>query len=438
MTTPASPSEHGAPDASGPRRVAVVHEWLIDYAGSERVLAAILRRFPRAEVFTLVDRLPAADRAMLAGRKVHTSFLQRLPRLPGSLKFAMPLMPLAVEQFDLSGFDLVVSSSHAVAKGVIVPPDALHLCYCHSPMRYAWDLQATYLRTERLDRGLRGLAARAMLHRLRLWDHRSAAGVDAFAANSAFVARRILKAYRRDATVVPPPVELPRLDPRPREPDLYVTVSRLIGYKRVDLLVEAFRSLPGRRLVVVGTGPEAARLRASAPPNVSFAGFLPDAAMHDVVARARAFLFAAIEDFGISPVEALALGTPVVALRRGGTAETVVDLDRPRPTGVLYDEQSPQAVVDAIERLERADDRIDAAACVARARLFSAGMFDARFGAWVDAHWAAWRRRLRREEGFAMAAPGVESSRAHEDASASAAARGSAAAPARERTVQWT
>lgn len=377
-----------------PRRVAVVHEWLLERAGSERVTEAILRRFPQAELFTLIDRLPAADRGMLAGRTVHTSFLQRLPGLPGTLKYAVPLMPLAIEQFDLTGFDLVVSSSHTVAKGVIVSPDALHLCYCHSPMRYAWDLQPTYLRTERLDRGLKGLAARLMLHRMRTWDHRSAAGVDAFCANSEFVARRILKAYRRRADVIPPPVDVQPPQPQTRDPGLYVTVSRLINYKRVDLLVEAFRSMPDRRLVVIGTGPDARRLRAGAPSNVRFDGYLPLEAMRAEVARARAFLFAAVEDFGISPVEAMGLGTPVIALRRGGAAETVLGLDADRPTGVFFDEQTPQAIVEAIERFERSSGRIGADACVARAAGYAPAVFDRRFGAWVDAQWAAWQQRL--------------------------------------------
>lgn len=373
-----------------PARVAVIHEWLIDFAGSERVLQAILARFPSADVFVLVDRMAQADRGWLAGHRVHTSFLQRLPGLPGSLKYAVPLMPLAVEQFDLEGYDLVISSSHAVAKGVIVPPDALHLCYCHSPMRYAWDLQATYLRTEGLERGLRGLAARWMLHRMRIWDHRSAAGVDAFAANSAFVARRILKAWRREAVVIPPPVELPAVRPITREPDQYVTVGRLVGYKRVDLLVEAFRELPGRRLLVVGDGPDSARLRRQAPSNVRFAGFLPTEAMRDAVAQARAFVFAATEDFGIAPVEALALGTPVIALRRGGAAETVAGLDAPAPTGVFFDEPTPAAIADAVRRFEQDSGRVSAHACVQRATQFSRAVFDRRFGDWVEAQWARW------------------------------------------------
>ncbi|MFM1990503.1 MAG: hypothetical protein RJA99_3460 [Pseudomonadota bacterium] len=398
-TTDRSVPTEAAPRS--PRRVAVVHEWLLDLAGSEQVTRAILERYPDATLFTLVDRMAPADRGWLAGRTIRTSSLQRLPGLPGTLKYAVPWMPLAIEQFDLTGFDLVISSSHAVAKGVIVPPDALHLCYCHSPMRYAWDLQATYLETEGLSRGPKGWAARLMLHRMRLWDHRSAAGVDAFAANSAFVARRILKAYRREAVVIPPPVDLPVARPVARDPDLYVTVGRLVGYKRVDLLVEAFRSLSGRRLLVVGDGPDAARLRRAAPSNVTIAGFLPTDAMRDAVARARAFLFAATEDFGIAPVEALALGTPVIALRRGGAVETVAGLEEAAPTGVFFDEPTPAAIADAIRRFEAESGRIVAQACVQRAARFGRRAFDQRFGDWVDAHWASWCRSLQAPVGRA-------------------------------------
>lgn len=392
-----------------PRRVAVVHEWLLERAGSEQVVERMLRLFPQAELFTLIDRMPADSRAMLAGRRVHTSFLDRMPGLPGSLKYAVPLMPLAVEQFDLSGFDLVLSSSHAVAKGVIVSPDALHLCYCHSPMRYAWDLQPTYLRTEGLTRGVRGWAARWLLHRMRLWDHRSAAGVDAFAANSAFVARRILKAWRRDAVVIHPPVTLHPPVAVPRE-DRYVTVGRLINYKRTDLLLEAFRRMPQRRLLIVGSGPDAARLRAAAPPNVEFAGWLSDDAMRAAVAGARAFLFAAVEDFGIAPVEAMSQGTPVIALRAGGATETIAGLDDPRPTGVFFDEQTPEAIVAAVEAFEQASGRIDPRDCIERARAFSVERFDRAFDGWVQDAWSAWCRRLDRDaaEGASRVASGVD------------------------------
>jgi glycosyltransferase involved in cell wall biosynthesis len=300
-------------------------------------------------------------------------------------------MPFAIEQLDLTGYDLVISSSHAVAKGVIVSPDALHVSYVHSPMRYAWDLQFTYLREERLT-GLRGVALRWLLHRLRLWDHRSAAGVDRFVANSRFIARRILKAYRREAVVIYPPVDTDFFCPGGAREDYYVAVSRLIGYKRVDLLVDAFARLPNLRLVVVGDGPQLARLKSAAPANVSFTGFLPADAVRDRVRRARAFLFAAIEDFGMAPVEAMACGTPVIALRRGGAAESVAGLKSEEPTGVFFEEQSVDAVVDAIRTFEDHRERIPAAACRKRAEGYSTARFRKEFKDLVADAWKQWAR----------------------------------------------
>jgi glycosyltransferase involved in cell wall biosynthesis len=376
-------------------RVAVVHDWLVDYAGSERVLAEILNCLPQAELFTLVDRMPVAERAPLGGRPARTSFLQEMPGIATRLAWYLPLMPIAIEQFDLTGYDLVVSSSHAVAKGVIVAPDTLHLSYVHSPMRYAWDQQFEYLRAEQAEGGLKGLALRGLLHRLRLWDHRSAAGVDHFAANSAFVARRILKCYRREAEVIHPPVDVdfyvPGRDGRGEE---YLAVSRLVGYKRVDLLVQAFRDdLPDRRLVVVGEGPERARLQAIAGPNVSFAGRLAPEQLRERLQRARAFLFAAVEDFGIAPVEAMACGTPVIAYGRGGAAETVAGLEAPAPTGVLFAEQTATGVADAVRTFEENAQRITPQACRARAEQFSAARFRAQFQDFVTRKTAEWQQR---------------------------------------------
>ncbi len=302
-----------------PSRIAVVHDWLIDFAGSERALAEILRCLPQADLFTLVDRMPRQERELLGACTVQTSFLQNMPGVASHLGWYLPLWPIAIEQFDLTGYDLVISSSHAVAKGVLVSPDALHLSYVYSPMRYAWDMQFEYLRAENAERGLKGMLLRWALHRLRLWDHRSAAGVDYFAADSAFAARRIAKAWRREAEVIHAPVDTDFFTPGDEaRGEEYVAVSRLVGYKRVDLLVEAFRSLPGRRLVVIGEGPERAKLAAAAGPNVEFAGRLAPEALRQRLRRARAFLFAAIEDYGIAPIEAMACGTPVIALRRGG------------------------------------------------------------------------------------------------------------------------
>jgi len=372
-----------------------VHDWLVDYAGSERVLAEILRCLPQAELYTLVDRMPKPERAPLGGRPARTSFLQDMPGIASRLSWYLPLMPFAVEQFDLTGYDLVISSSHAVAKGVIVAPDTLHLSYVHSPMRYAWDQQFEYLRAEHAEDGLKSLLLRGLLHRLRLWDHRSAAGVDHFAANSAFVARRILKAYRREAEVIHPPVDVDFYAPGGGERgEEYVAVSRLVGYKRVDLLVQAFRDhLTDRRLLVVGNGPERARLQAMAGRNVTFAGRLAPEELRARLQRARAFLFAAVEDFGIAPVEAMACGTPVIAYGRGGAAETVAGLDAPQPTGVLFAEQSAGAVARAVRSFEENAARIAPQACRARAERFSAERFRAQFLEFVSRKTAEWQPR---------------------------------------------
>lgn len=379
-----------------PARIAVVHDWLVDFAGSERVLAEILRCFPQADLFALIDRMPEAERGPLGGRRATTTFLQNMPGVASHLAYYLPLMPIAIEQLDVTGYELVISCSHAVAKGVIVNPDALHVSYVCSPMRYAWDLQFEYLRAEGAESGLKGILLRWLLHRLRLWDHRSAAGVDHFVADSHFVARRIAKAYRRHADVIYPPVDTEFYVPGGAREDYYIAVSRLVGYKRVDLLVQAFRELPDRRLVVVGDGPDHARLKAAAGANVEFAGRLAPERLRERLQRARAFLFAAVEDFGIAPVEAMACGTPVIALRRGGAAETVAGLEAEAPTGVFFEEQSAAAVVRAVRVFEDSLQRITAAACRVRSERFSAGRFRTEFSRFVSSKYAQWRQTLGR------------------------------------------
>ncbi|HEY6966955.1 MAG TPA: glycosyltransferase [Burkholderiales bacterium] len=377
-----------------PARIAVVHDWLVDYAGSESALAEILQCLPQAHLFTLVDHMPAAERAPLGGRPARTSFLQDMPGVARHLAWYLPLMPLAIEQLDVTGYDLVVSSNTAVAKGVIVSPDALHLSYVNSPMRYAWDQQFEYLRAEHAERGLKSVLMRCLLHRLRIWDHRSAAGVDHFAANSRFIARRIEKSYRRDSEVIHPPVDteffVPGTEARGSD---YLTVSRLVGYKRVDLLVQAFRELPERRLVIVGDGPDLRRLKASAGANVDFVGRLPRERLRARLQSARAFVFAAVEDFGIAPVEAMACGTPVIALARGGATDTVAGLDAAQPTGVLFPEQTAAAVAGAVRAFEANAARITAQACRARAERFSRARFRAEFTGFVTRKYAAWQLR---------------------------------------------
>lgn len=354
-------------------RVAIVHDWMSNVGGGGRVLAEIHRLFPDAPVYTAVsdpDTLPPEMREW----DIRPSFLQRVPFARKRYQAFLPLMPLAFEQFDLREYDLVISSSSACAKGVITRPDAVHICYCHTPCRYIWDLYHDY--TE-------GMRTRALIapvaHWLRVWDRVSADRVDHFVANSLEVAGRIRKHYRRDSELVYPPVDVERVRPNglPAE-DFYLVVSRLVPYKRVDLAVEA-ANRTGRRLVVAGGGPELRRLQAMAGPTVEFVGRVSDAEVADLMARCRAFLFPGFEDFGIAPVEAQAAGRPVVAFARGGALETVV----PGVTGVFFEEQAADALIGALEEFE--GQQFDPAACRRNAERFSSDEFARRFSAFVDA-----------------------------------------------------
>ena len=374
-------------------RVAIVHDWLVTYAGSERVLEQMLGLYPQADLFSLFDFVPEAERAFLQGKQPRTSFLQRVPRARDKYPRYLPMMPLAIEQFDLSGYDLILSSSHCVAKGVLTGPDQLHVCYMHSPMRYAWDLQHEYLRGAGLESGLKSWIARWLLQKLRLWDVRSANGVDAFAANSRFIARRVEKAYRRPATVIYPPVDVDAFSLREQKDDYYLTASRLVPYKRIDLLVQAFAKLPDKRLVVVGDGPEMARLKAQAGPNVQLVGYQGFDALRETMERARAFLFASQEDFGIVIVEAQACGTPVIAFGKGGALETVRGLETGQPTGVFFGEQTVSSILQAIETFERESDRIEPGACRNNAQRFRVERFGKQFSDFVGEQWSEFQNR---------------------------------------------
>lgn len=332
-------------------KVAIVHDWLTLTGGAERVLEQMLDLFPDADLFCTVCFLPEEDRGLIGNRKVHTSFVQKLPFARKAYRKYLPLMPIAIEQFDLSGYDLVLSSSHAVAKGVITGPDQVHLCYIYSPIRYAWDLQHAYLK-EAGVRGLSGLVARLILHYMRIWDVRTSHGVDRFVAISHFISRRVRKAYGRSSMVVYPPVDIERFPLRTDKEDFYLTASRMVPYKRIPLLVEAFSRMPDRRLVVIGDGPDMDLVRAAAGANVQILGRQSDAVMTDHMSRAKAFLYAAEEDFGIVPLEAQACGTPVVAYGRGGSLETIRGRDGIGQTGIFFPEQTVDAIVAAIEHLD--------------------------------------------------------------------------------------
>lgn len=363
-------------------RLAIVHDWLDTWGGAESLLAELLGLYPDATLFALVDFLDSADRARLGGRHARTSFVQRLPFARRGFRRYFGLFPAAVERLDLAGFDAVISVSHAAAKGVVTRPDQRHVCLCCTPARYAWDLQDTYLEQTGLGRSLAAPYVRWQLERFRRWDLATAQRVDRFVAISNHIADRIRRCYRRDAAVVYPPVRIPP-DPPQREGAVdagpYVTVTRLVPYKRTDLLVGAMRALPERELVVVGEGPQRAALERGAPANVRFAGRLDDAERDRIVAGARAFLFAAVEDFGIAPLEAQALGVPVIACRLGGTGETIRDLSAVEPTGELFEEQSVDAVVAALGRFEAARSRVSPQACRANAARFAPGRFRREF-----------------------------------------------------------
>lgn len=380
---------------SAPRhapRVAIVHEWLATYAGSEKVVEQMLQIWPQADLHAVVDFLADDQRGFVGGRRAKTTFVQRLPGAQRRFRHYLPLMPLAVEQFDLSGYDIVISSNHAVAKGVITGPDQLHVSYVHSPMRYAWDLQHQYLAESGLVRGPKAWLTRALLHYLRNWDARSAAGVDRFVANSRFIARRVRKVYRREAEVVHPPVDIERFVPGERKDDFYLAASRLVPYKQMPMIAAAFSRMPDKRLVVIGDGPEMAKLRAAAGPNVQVLGYQSDAVLVDHMQRARAFVFAAEEDFGIAPVEAQACGTPVIAYGRGGALDTVrTDGPVEERTGLFFDAQTPEAVVDAVRAFEALPQPISPRACRRHAESFSQQRFRASFRALVERHWQAFQ-----------------------------------------------
>ena len=365
--------------------IALVHDWLDAPGGGEAVLASLVELFPDAPVFTLVDFLSDTERARLGNATIRTSPLQRAPLARHWFRYAAAIAPRLIEQLDPAAYDIIISDSHAIAKGVPKRASQLHICYCHTPARFAWTMASTY--SDRAAAGNRireALAFRAQA-RFRAWDLAKSRNVDHFVANSRHIAEAIGRCYGREAVVIHPPVDVDRFrnvgrDVRGSE---YVSVSRLVPYKRIDVVIDAFRRMPDRSLIVVGEGPERARLARNLPPNVTLAGRLDDGQTAGILGRARAFVFAAHEDFGIALVEAQAAGTPVIAYREGGSRETIRDLDDALPTGVLFDAQTSDAIVAAIARFEAST--IDADACRINASRFSKARFQAEFATFFDA-----------------------------------------------------
>jgi len=375
-------------------KVAIIHDWLVTYAGAERVLEQMLNVFPDADLFSLVDFLPVGKRDFIHNKPVKTSFIQKLPRAKTKYRQYLPLMPLAIEQHDLSSYDIVISSSHAVAKGVMTGPDQLHICMCYSPIRYAWDLQHQYLFESGLTKGLKGWVAKAFLHYVRMWDYRTASGVDRFIGISDFIVRRIKKIYGRESIVIYPPVDVEQFTCYSKKENFYLTASRMVPYKRIDMIVEAFTAMPERKLLVIGDGPDYDKIKAKAGANVTLLGYQTFDVLKDHLQRARAFVFAAEEDFGIAPLEAQACGTPVIAYKKGGAVETIRGLDATKPTGIFFVEQTISSLQKAVLKFEELTDKISSEDCRENALRFSPERFRNEFKEFVESEWEIFQERI--------------------------------------------
>lgn len=369
-------------------RVAIIHDWLETYAGAERVLGQILLLYPEADLFCLVDFLPVHKRVFLHGRVPKPTWIQHLPLARKFFRHYLPLFPLAMESHDLRGYDLIISSSHCVAKGVKTQPGQVHICYCHTPVRYAWDLREEYLTQTGNGRGLKGILLRFFLNRLKDWDKRTSSRVTHFVANSRFVAQRIKDFYGREATVIYPPVAVEDFPLHAgKRGDYYFAGSRQVPYKKIHLIAEAFRRMPEHRLKIVGNGPEHARI-VHAAGNAANIELVPEAEfafLREIMSKAKAMVFMAKEDFGIMPVEALACGTPVIAYGSGGVCESVTGLEHPAPCGVFFEPDTVDGLVRAVNRFEEKHAQISAQNCRSQAKKFATEVFTRNFGAFVEA-----------------------------------------------------
>jgi len=359
---------------------ALIHDWFSTYAGAEKCVESFTDIWDDFEIYSLIDFLKGTDRdKILKGKHAHTSFIQKLPFAKDKYRNYLPLFPLAIEQFDLSGYDIVLSSSHAVAKGVLTHSNQLHIAYVHTPIRYAWDLYHQYLRESGLDRGLKGMLAKYFLHKIRLWDASTANRVDHYVANSRYIARRIKKTYGKPSDVIYPPVDVDKFTLREAKEEFYLTASRMVPYKKIDLIVEAF-SQTDKKLLVIGDGPDMAKIKSKAGKNVELLGFADDETMADLMGRAKAFVFAAEEDFGITPVEAQACGTPVICFGRGGARETVLD----GKSGLYFMEQNAKELLAAVAKFEQNYDKFEPVKIRENSLKFSRARFEAEIKSYVE------------------------------------------------------
>lgn len=358
---------------------ALVHDWYYINGGAEKVVQSITTIWNDFDHFSLIDFLNNNDREqILKGKKAKTSFIQNLPTVRKNHRKFLHFFPYAIEQFDLSKYEVVISSSASIAKGVLTNQNQLHICYCHSPVRYAWDLYYEYLNDKNLTKGIKGLYAKNVLHKLRSWDVISSNRVDVFVANSKYIANRIKKTYNREATVIYPPVNTIKFELEVDKEDYYVAASRLVSYKKIALIVEAFSLMPSRKLKVIGDGPEMGEIKKLATKNIEILGAQKSSSFIKILQKAKALIYAADEDFGILPVEAQSCGTPVIAYRKGGLLETVVE----NKTGVFFDYQSLIDIIDAVKKFETIS--FDPYIIRENAKRFSTDRFEREFKSLVD------------------------------------------------------
>lgn len=329
-------------------KVAIIHEWLVTVGGSDKVCKAILDIFPNADIYTLVAKKEICEELGIPWKKVHTSFIQNMPFSKSHHRTYLPLFPLAIEQFDLRGYDVIISSSHCVAKGILKKENQLHICYCHSPIRYAWDMYNEYLEGSGLQKGIKGWLVRYLLHRVRKWDLLSSFRVNYFISNSDYVGKRIKETYRRRSTTIHPNIDISHFELCEKKHDYYLASSRLVSYKKIDIVIEAFNQMPDKKLIVIGGGPDLQAYRKLAKSNINVMGYQPFDVLKEKMQHAKAFVFAADEDFGMIPIEAESCGTPVIAYGHGGSLETVCE----GKTGLFFKEQTVESIIDAVTRFE--------------------------------------------------------------------------------------
>ena len=368
---------------------ALIHDWFSAYAGAEKCIESFTNIWNDFEIYGLIDFLSDTNRdKILKGKYAHTSFVQKLPFAKKKYRNYLPLFPFAIEQFDLSGYDVVLSSSHAVAKGVLTHSNQLHISYVHTPIRYAWDLYHQYLHESGLNHGLKGILAKYFLHKIRLWDVSTANRVDYYIANSHYIARRIKKAYGKSSDVIYPPVDIDKFALRESKSDFYLTASRMVPYKKIDLIVEAF-SQTDKKLLVIGDGPDMGKIKSKASKNIELLGFADDKTMADLMGQAKAFVFAAEEDFGITPVEAQACGTPVICFGRGGTLETVKE----GISGLYFMEQNIRELLATVDKFEQSYDKFEPIKIRENSLKFSRTRFESEIKSYVEKKYEEFKER---------------------------------------------